>query len=111
VGMWESRVLCEISKRRWASFCDVHGRVISTAVRRHHPTRGPCQAGVNRRVSRSMASSSFSSVLALEELSRSSAFARSLPRSRLLSSGFTRITAYPDIEELIADSEGSGDRW
>jgi hypothetical protein len=31
--MWESRVLCEISKRRWKSFCDFHGRDISTAVR------------------------------------------------------------------------------
>ena len=30
--MWESRVLCEISKRRWTAFCDVHGRVISTAL-------------------------------------------------------------------------------
>jgi hypothetical protein len=30
--MWESRVLCEISKRLWKSFCDFHGRVISTAV-------------------------------------------------------------------------------
>jgi hypothetical protein len=29
--MWESRVLCEISKRRWESFCDFHGRVMSTA--------------------------------------------------------------------------------
>jgi len=29
--MWESRVLCEISKRRWKSFCDFHGRVISNS--------------------------------------------------------------------------------
>ena len=29
--MWESRVLCEISKRLWKSFCDFHGRAISTA--------------------------------------------------------------------------------
>ena len=27
--MWESRVLCEISKRLWKSFCDFHSRVIS----------------------------------------------------------------------------------
>jgi hypothetical protein len=30
--MWESRVLCEISKRLWKSFCDFHRRAISTAV-------------------------------------------------------------------------------
>ena len=30
--MWESRVLCEISKRLWKSFCDFHGGGISTAV-------------------------------------------------------------------------------
>jgi hypothetical protein len=30
--MWESRVLCEISKPRWKSFCDFHGGGISTAV-------------------------------------------------------------------------------
>jgi hypothetical protein len=30
--MWESRVLCEISKRLWKSFCDFHRRVISIAV-------------------------------------------------------------------------------
>jgi hypothetical protein len=34
VGMWESRVLREISKRRWESFCDFHGRGISTAAGR-----------------------------------------------------------------------------
>ena len=32
VGMWASRVVCEMSKRLWASFCDVHRRVISTAA-------------------------------------------------------------------------------
>jgi hypothetical protein len=31
VGMWESRVLGEISKRLWKSFCDFHRRGISTA--------------------------------------------------------------------------------
>jgi hypothetical protein len=31
--MWESRVLCEISKLLWKSFCDFHGSVISTAAR------------------------------------------------------------------------------
>ena len=30
--MWESRVLCEISKPRWKSFCDFHGGDISTAA-------------------------------------------------------------------------------
>ena len=30
--MWESRVLCEISKPRWKSFCDFHGGGMSTAV-------------------------------------------------------------------------------
>ena len=30
--MWESRVLCEISKRLWKSLCDFHRRGISTAV-------------------------------------------------------------------------------
>jgi DNA-binding IclR family transcriptional regulator len=30
--MWESRVLCETSKRLWKSFCDFHSRAISTAV-------------------------------------------------------------------------------
>jgi hypothetical protein len=30
--MWESRVLCEISKLRWKSFCDFHRSVISTAA-------------------------------------------------------------------------------
>jgi len=30
--MWESRVLCEISKRLWKSFCDFHRRVISIAA-------------------------------------------------------------------------------
>ena len=33
VGMWESRVLCEISKHLWESFCDFHRSVISTAAR------------------------------------------------------------------------------
>ena len=33
VGMWESRALCEISKRLWKSICDFHGRVISIAFR------------------------------------------------------------------------------
>jgi hypothetical protein len=33
VGMWESRVLCEISKLLWKSFCDFHRSVISTAAR------------------------------------------------------------------------------
>ena len=32
VEMWESRVLCEISKGRWKWFCDFHGTDISTAV-------------------------------------------------------------------------------
>src|SRR2546427_4054814 len=32
VGMWKSRVVCEISKRRWTVCCAVHGRVISIAV-------------------------------------------------------------------------------
>jgi hypothetical protein len=31
VGMWKSRAPYEISKRRWKSFCDFHGRVISKA--------------------------------------------------------------------------------
>ena len=31
MGMWESRGLCEISKRLWKSICDFHSRVISTA--------------------------------------------------------------------------------
>lgn len=31
VGMWESRVLCEISKVRWESVWDFHGTAISTA--------------------------------------------------------------------------------
>jgi hypothetical protein len=30
--MWESRVLGEISKRLWKSFCDFHRRVISIAA-------------------------------------------------------------------------------
>jgi len=30
--MWESRVLCEVSKRLWKSFCDFHGRVISVGA-------------------------------------------------------------------------------
>src|SRR5262245_48739510 len=30
--MWESRVLCEISKFLWKSFCDFHRNVISTAA-------------------------------------------------------------------------------
>src|SRR5262245_47892923 len=30
--MWKSRVLCEISKLRWKSFCDFHRSDISTAV-------------------------------------------------------------------------------
>ena len=34
VGMWESRVLCEISKFLWKSFCDFHGNDISTAAGR-----------------------------------------------------------------------------
>ncbi|MPZ19425.1 MAG: PQQ-binding-like beta-propeller repeat protein, partial [Luteitalea sp.] len=42
VGMWESRVLCEISKRLWASFCDVHRRVISTAGFMPLPLWRPC---------------------------------------------------------------------
>ena len=33
MGMWESRVLCEISKLLWESFCDFHTSVISTAAR------------------------------------------------------------------------------
>ena len=32
MGMWESRVLCEISKLLWKSFCDFHRSVISTAA-------------------------------------------------------------------------------
>jgi hypothetical protein len=32
VGMWESRVLGEISKARWKPFCGFHGADISTAV-------------------------------------------------------------------------------
>src|SRR5688572_19555575 len=31
--MWESRVLCEISKLLWKSFSDFHRSVISTAAR------------------------------------------------------------------------------
>ena len=31
--MWESRVLCEISKLLWESFCDFHRSVISIAAR------------------------------------------------------------------------------
>jgi hypothetical protein len=31
VGMWKSRVVCEISKGRWKSFCDFHGPDISAA--------------------------------------------------------------------------------
>ena len=30
--MWESRVLCEISKSLWKPVCDFHGDGISTAV-------------------------------------------------------------------------------
>src|SRR5262245_29837182 len=30
--MWKSRVLCEISKVRWKSFCDFHGPAISSAA-------------------------------------------------------------------------------
>ena len=30
--MWESRVLCEISKSLWKSVCDFHESGISTAV-------------------------------------------------------------------------------
>jgi len=30
--MWESRVLCEISKSLWKPFCGFHSDVISTAV-------------------------------------------------------------------------------
>ena len=32
MGMWESRVLCEMSKSRWKPFCGVHGDAMSTAV-------------------------------------------------------------------------------
>ena len=32
MGMWESRVLCEISKSLWESFCDFHRNAISTAT-------------------------------------------------------------------------------
>ena len=32
VGMWESRVLCEISKSLWKPFRGFHGDAISTAV-------------------------------------------------------------------------------
>jgi hypothetical protein len=32
VGMWESRVLCEISKVLWKSFCDFHRTDMSTAA-------------------------------------------------------------------------------
>jgi len=32
VGMWESRVLCEICKSLWKPFCGFHGDAISTAV-------------------------------------------------------------------------------
>lgn len=32
VGMWESRVLCEISKSLWKPCCGFHGDAISTAV-------------------------------------------------------------------------------
>lgn len=32
MGMWESRVLCEISKLLWKSFCDFRRSVISTAA-------------------------------------------------------------------------------
>src|SRR5947208_7460245 len=32
VGMWESRVLCEISKSLWKPFCGFHRDVISIAI-------------------------------------------------------------------------------
>jgi hypothetical protein len=39
VGMWKSRVRCEISKRLWKSFCDFQSRVMSTAVPQSFSTR------------------------------------------------------------------------
>jgi len=33
VGMWTTRVLCELSKLLWKSFCDFHRSVISAAAR------------------------------------------------------------------------------
>ena len=47
--MWESRVLCEISKRRWKSVCDFHGRAISTAVSRFRVGAPPAiESGVSQ---------------------------------------------------------------
>lgn len=45
MGMWESRVLCEISKSLWKPFCGFHRDVISTAVvvsARHRANEGGC---------------------------------------------------------------------
>ena len=46
VGMWESRVLSEISKSLWKPFCGFHRDVISTAVfvvtRRERAEIGGC---------------------------------------------------------------------
>jgi hypothetical protein len=49
--MWESRVLCEISKSVWESFCDFRGDVISTARRRHDSSVTSSSFGFGRRPS------------------------------------------------------------
>jgi hypothetical protein len=50
--MWESRGLCEISKRRWKSVCDFHGRAISIAV----PCVEPAQPSAHPTVKEAMRS-------------------------------------------------------
>ena len=46
--MWESRVLCEISKVRWKSFCDFHGTGISIAVSGVHAENVGAAASLDR---------------------------------------------------------------
>jgi len=50
--MWESRVLCEISKRLRKSFCDFHRRVISTARRSYDSSVASSPVDLGRRPSR-----------------------------------------------------------
>jgi hypothetical protein len=49
--MWESRVLCEISKSLWESFCDFHRDGISIARRRHDSSVTSSPFGLLRRPS------------------------------------------------------------
>ena len=46
--MWESRVLCEIPKVRWKSFCDFHGTGISIAVSGVHAENVGAAASLDR---------------------------------------------------------------